>query len=130
VAARSGDHGADVVFQCRGRAVAMALALRLLQPQGTVIDLAFYDGGAEQLRIGEEFHHNGLTVRCAQIGRTPHAWGRDRLSAETIELLRSDGALIREHLITDVLPFEQARDFLRALADRSRSTVHAVFTFR
>ena len=43
----AGDRGADVVFQCRGRCAALALALRLLRPQGTVIDLAFYtDDGA------------------------------------------------------------------------------------
>ena len=35
------------------------------------------------LRLGEEFHHNGLTIRCAQIGRVPrglaHCWDRRRL---------------------------------------------------
>ena len=36
----AGDRGADVVFQCRGRTTSLALALRLLRPQGTVIDLA------------------------------------------------------------------------------------------
>ncbi len=67
-----GDRGADVVLQCRGRSAAPALALRMLRPQGTVIDMAFFysdDGSA--LRLGAEFHHNGLTVRCAQIARVP-----------------------------------------------------------
>ena len=32
---RPGDRGADVVFQCRGQASALHLALRLLRPQGT-----------------------------------------------------------------------------------------------
>jgi threonine dehydrogenase-like Zn-dependent dehydrogenase len=85
-----------VVFQCRGQPAALHLALRLLRPQGTVIDLAFYQGGADAVRLGAEFHHNGLAVRCAQIGRVPrglaHAWDRERLSAETIDLLRADGA--------------------------------------
>ncbi|GAA0231864.1 zinc-binding alcohol dehydrogenase [Cryptosporangium japonicum] len=127
------DHGADVVFQCRGRAEALALALRVLRPQGSVIDLAFYQGGAEAVRLGEEFHHNGLTVRCAQIGRVPrgtaHAWDRDRLSVETVDLLRAEGAAIREHLITDLVPFDDAPAHLRALATRDRSTVQTVFTF-
>ncbi|MFG1928455.1 zinc-binding alcohol dehydrogenase [Cryptosporangium sp. NPDC048952] len=127
------DHGADVVFQCRGRSEALALALRVLRPQGTVIDLAFYQGGADAVRLGEEFHHNGLTVRCAQIGRVPrgtaHAWDRDRLSGETIDLLRADGAAIREHLITDLIPFDDAPEHLRALSDRTRSTIQTVFTF-
>ncbi|GAA3395716.1 zinc-dependent alcohol dehydrogenase [Cryptosporangium minutisporangium] len=127
------DHGADVVFQCRGRAEALALALRLLRPQGTVIDLAFYQGGADVVRLGEEFHHNGLSVRCAQIGRVPrgtaHAWDRDRLSGETIDLLQADGAAVRNHLITDVVRFDDAPDYLCALADRRHSSVQTVFTF-
>ena len=79
-----GDRGADLVFQCRGQANALATALRILRPQGTVIDLAFYPGGCDEVRLGEEFHHNGLSVRCAQIGRVPrgtaHLWDRDRLT--------------------------------------------------
>ncbi len=46
-------------------------ALKALRPQGTAIDLAFYQGGADALRLGEEFHHNGLSIRCAQINRVP-----------------------------------------------------------
>ena len=65
------DRGADVVFQCRGQAAELQTALRSLRPQGTVIDLAFYQGGALEVRLGEEFHHNGLAIRCAQIGRVP-----------------------------------------------------------
>ena len=36
------DRGADVVFQCRGQAAGLQTALRSLRPQGTVIDMAFY----------------------------------------------------------------------------------------
>ncbi|WP_447008417.1 zinc-binding dehydrogenase [Saccharothrix isguenensis] len=89
-----GDRGADVVFQCRGQSSGPAPALRLLRPQGAVIDLAFYPDGAPDVRLGEEFHHNGLTVRCARIGRVPrgtaHAWDRERLSAETVDLLLAE----------------------------------------
>jgi threonine dehydrogenase-like Zn-dependent dehydrogenase len=125
-----GDRGADVVFQCRGQASALALALRLLRPQGTVIDLAFYPGGADAVRLGEEFHHNGLSIRCAQIGRVPRGlaptWDRERLSAETIALLRRDGPAIAAHLITDVVPFDEAPPLLHDLAAGRRSVVQAV----
>ena len=79
------DRGADFVFQTRARSESLHDALRALRPQGTVIDLAFYQGGADGTRFGEEFHHNGLSLRCAQIGRVPrglaHLWDRRRLSA-------------------------------------------------
>ncbi|GAA1889068.1 zinc-dependent alcohol dehydrogenase [Asanoa iriomotensis] len=129
----AGDRGADVVFQCRGQSFALQLALRLLRPQGTVVDLAFYQAGADAVRLGEEFHHNGLSVRCAQIGRVPrglaHAWDRDRLSAETIDLLRSPwGALLRQHLVSAVVPFESAATLLVDLANRKRQELQVILS--
>jgi NADPH:quinone reductase-like Zn-dependent oxidoreductase len=127
------DRGADVVFQCRGQASSLHLALRLLRPQGTVIDLAFYQGGADQLRLGSEFHHNGLAVRCAQIGRVPRglapAWDRERLSAETIDLLSGFGGAIRKHLITAIVPFDEGPQLLTDLAARKRQELQAVLRF-
>ena len=125
------DRGADVVFQCRGQAAGLQTALRSLRPQGTVIDLAFYQDGAAAVRFGEEFHHNGLTIRCAQIGRVPrgltHAWDRRRLAAETVAILRAHGRLVREHLITDIVPFDEGPQLVAALAARERHTIQAVF---
>jgi NADPH:quinone reductase-like Zn-dependent oxidoreductase len=127
-----GDRGADVVFQCRGRAAALDLALRLLRPQATVIDLAFYTDDGAALRLGAEFHHNGLGIRCAQIGRVPRgtsaSWDRDRLSAETITLLRPHGAAVRDHLITDVLRMSDGPNLLTDLAARRRHVIQAVLT--
>ncbi|MFY1683032.1 zinc-dependent alcohol dehydrogenase [Micromonospora sp. WMMD730] len=128
----AGDRGADVVFQCRGQDHALHLALRLLRPQGTVVDLAFYPGGADAVRLGEEFHHNGLTLRCAQIGRVPRGlaptWDRERLSAETIDLLRRHGDLVRAHLISAVVPFADAPALLTDLAGRRRHELQVVLT--
>jgi hypothetical protein len=128
-----GDRGADVVFQCRGQAAALHLALRVARPQATVIDLAFYQEGAAGLRLGAEFHHNGLGIRCAQIGRVPRgltpAWDRERLSAETIDLLRAEGAAIREHLVTAVVPFADGPELLTDLAARRRHELQAVLAF-
>lgn len=127
-----GDRGADVVFQCRGRTAALALALRLLRPQGTVIDLAFYTDDGAALRLGAEFHHNGLGVRTAQIGRVPrgtaHSWDRERLSAETIALLRAHGGAVREHVVTDVVPLAEGPALLADLAARRRHVIQAVLT--
>lgn len=127
-----GDRGADIVFQCRGQGSALALALRLLRPQGGVIDLAFYQGGCDEVRLGEEFHHNGLSVRCAQIGRVPrgtaHLWNRDRLSAETVDLLDARGEAIAKHLITDHAPLAEAPRVLMRLATGRHQGLQLVFT--
>jgi threonine dehydrogenase-like Zn-dependent dehydrogenase len=128
----AGDRGADVVFQCRGQASTLALALRMLRPQGTVIDLAFYPGGSEDVRLGEEFHHNGLSLRCAQIGRVPrgtsHLWDRERLSAETLALLAADGDDIIRHVITDYAPLSEAPKCLIRLANSRHDGLQLVFT--
>jgi threonine dehydrogenase-like Zn-dependent dehydrogenase len=128
----AGDRGADVVFQCRGQPSALALALRILRPQGTVIDLAFYPGGCEEVRLGEEFHHNGLSVRCAQIGRVPrgtgHLWDRDRLSTETLALLATYGKDITKHVITDYTPLSEAPETLVRLAGNRHDGLQLVFT--
>jgi threonine dehydrogenase-like Zn-dependent dehydrogenase len=128
----TGDHGADVVFQCRGRPQALATALRAVRPQGTVVDLAFYTDGADAVRLGEEFHHNGLSLRSAQIGRVPRGlafdWDRRRLSAETVRLLRARGDDVRRHLVTDVLDLSEAPALLTDVAARRRHVLSAVFT--
>nr|WP_239522177.1 zinc-binding dehydrogenase [Geodermatophilus sabuli] len=117
-----GDAGADVVLQCRGHDAALATALKALRPQGTVVDLGFYQAGADAVRLGEEFHHNGLALVCAQIGRVPRgmagAWPRAALADVTLDLLRSRGGDVRTHLVTDVLPFEEGPALLADLAGR------------
>jgi threonine dehydrogenase-like Zn-dependent dehydrogenase len=127
------DRGADLVFQCRGRSEVLHEALRALRPQGVVIDLAFYTEGACDLRLGEEFHHNGLTVRCAQISRVPRglsgSWDRDRLAAETAELLLAEAPAVRAHLVTDLVPVEQAPEVILQLVRRERQALQIVLDF-
>lgn len=130
----AGVGGADVAFQCRGSAATLASALRSLRPQGAVIDLAFYQDGAGELRLGEEFHHNGLSIHCAQISRVPSGledrWHRGRLADETLAFLHAHGTLLLEHIVTDVVPLDEGPRFLHELAQRHRHTIQAVFDMR
>jgi threonine dehydrogenase-like Zn-dependent dehydrogenase len=125
------DRGADVVFQCRATSINLANGLRALRPQGTVIDLSFYQGGATELNLGEEFHHNGLSIRSAQINRVPrglqYTWTRRRLSEETIRLLCEYGKLIRRHIITDIVPYDDAPTIFEELNSRQRDAIQIVF---
>ncbi len=125
------DRGADFVFQTRAHSDSLHVALKALRPQGTVIDLAFYQGGADRLRLGEEFHHNGLNIRCAQINRVPRGlagqWDRRRLAHETVGLLKRRGADIREHMITHVVPFEEGPAFLEDLVVHRPEFLQIVF---
>lgn len=123
--------GADLVFQTRAHSASLHTALKALRPQGTVIDLAFYQGGADALRLGEEFHHNGLNIRCAQINRVPRGlttlWNRRRLAFATVDLLRKEGGTIREHMITHVIPMDDAPAFLTDLIENRPNFLQVVF---
>ena len=123
--------GADFVFQTRAHAGSLHTALKALRPQGTAIDLAFYQGGADALRLGEEFHHNGLSIRCAQINRVPRGlaplWDRRRLAHATVDLLCSEGRTIREHMITHVVPLNEAPAFLVDLVEKRPEFLQVVF---
>lgn len=129
----SRERGADLVFQCRGQESVLHDALKALRPQGVVIDLAFYQRGATELRLGEEFHHNGLTIRCAQINRVPRGlagtWDRRRLSDETAALLLDEGDLLRRRLITDVVAVSDAPAVILELVRRERRALQIVFDF-
>jgi predicted dehydrogenase/glycosyltransferase involved in cell wall biosynthesis/NADPH:quinone reductase-like Zn-dependent oxidoreductase len=124
--------GADLVFQTRARSESLHLAMRALRPQGKVIDLAFYQGGMDGVRLGEEFHHNGLMLICAQIGRVPQgmgeSWTRARLSAETLRLLGVHGSRIRDAMITHVVPFTEGPEFLTHLIDERPEFLQIVFS--
>lgn len=128
------DRGADFVFQTRARSESLHLGLRSLRPQGTVIDLAFYQGGADAARLGEEFHHNGLTIRCAQIGRVPRglgtSWDRRRLAASTVRLLQEHGEAIRDVMITHMVRIDEAPTFLRHLVADRPEFLQIVFDFQ
>jgi threonine dehydrogenase-like Zn-dependent dehydrogenase len=121
------DGGADLVFQCRGRSAALVSAFKALRPEGVVVDLAFYEDGAPDLRLGEEFHHNALVLRCAQIGRVPAGWDRARLAASTVDLLAAHGDAVRAHLVTHELPLADAPAFLTELAGHRQHALLAVF---
>ena len=71
-------------------------------------------------------------MRCAQIGRVPRGlaptWDRERLSAETIDLLRTYGDAIRKHLVSAVVPFDEAPALLTDLAERRRQELQVVLS--
>jgi NADPH:quinone reductase-like Zn-dependent oxidoreductase len=126
-----GERGVEFAFQTRAHAASLHTALRALRPQGTVIDLAFYQGGAEALRLGEEFHHNGLSIRCAQINRVPrglaHLWDRKRLALETVELLQGEAPALLREIITHIVPLDDAPAFLAELIENRPDFMQIVF---
>src|SRR5205085_5490030 len=97
-----------------------------------VVALGFYQGEANGLYLGEEFHHNRIQLVCSQIGgispELQQRWDRARL-VRTFMQLALDGAVRPTELITHRVPVTDAAS-LYSLIDRDPSAVlQAVLDF-
>jgi len=116
------DLGAEaiaVAFECTGSPAALGDAVRIVRRRGTVVAVGFYQGDATGLRLGEEFHHNGVEIRSGQIGNLHPSFDAETLRARSVELARS-GEVILGGLPRYEVEVEQARagfDALRRPAD-------------
>lgn len=66
--------------------------------------------------------------RSTPRGLAEH-WNRRRLAEETGRLLVTRGDALREHLVTDVIPVQDAPEIVGELARRERGAGQVVFDF-
>jgi 2-desacetyl-2-hydroxyethyl bacteriochlorophyllide A dehydrogenase len=111
VRAANGNRGADVVIEMSGSYHALHEAVRSAGYSSRVVASGFFQGPGAPLRLGEEFHHNRITIVGSQIsGVAPHLqhrWDELRMS-RTVLSLESEGRLLLRDLITHVVPAEEA----------------------
>ncbi len=110
----------DVVFHTSATAAGLRLALDLLRPEGTVMELSWYGDADVSLALGGDFHSRRLAIRASQVGwvsqaRRGHRTGHDRLEL-ALRLLR-DAAF--DALLTGVSHFDELPRIMPRLADRS-----------
>jgi threonine dehydrogenase-like Zn-dependent dehydrogenase len=130
----AGRSGADVAIEFSGRYTALHDAMRSVRLAGTVVAAGFYVGEAgSELRLGEEWHHNRLTlVSSMSAWGAPHrktGWDRRRLNEVAVHLL-ADGRLDVDALITQRIPFERAAEAYELIDRGSEKTVRIVLTYR
>ena len=108
--------GVDRVIELSGVYAALQAGIRVAGVGGTVVAGGFYQGAADSLRLGEEFHHNRVSLVTSQIGALPHdlagRWSRERLH-QTVMKLCSAGRLDPAPLVSHIFP---ARDAAAAYA--------------
>lgn len=124
--------GADVCIECTGFAAAIHEAVRAAAWCARVVALGFVQGGASDLYLGEEFHHNRIQLVCSQIGAVNPALGRrwDRLRLiHTIMELQVQGALNLRPLITHVIPFAEAQRAFEILDRTPADALQIVLDF-
>jgi threonine dehydrogenase-like Zn-dependent dehydrogenase len=95
VRAMTHNRGADAVIELSGSYAALHQATRIAGVEGTVVAAGFYQGAAQDLRLGEEFHHNRVSLVPSQIGAVPPhlrpRWTRERLSEAVVAELTGTG---------------------------------------
>jgi 2-desacetyl-2-hydroxyethyl bacteriochlorophyllide A dehydrogenase len=111
---RLGAEGVAVVFECTGSTRALQEAIRTVRRRGRVVAVGFYQGEAAGLFLGDEFHHNGVEIRSAQIGNIHPAWSMALLRARVIELALA-GRLALGSLPRVTFPVEKAAEAFAAI---------------
>lgn len=130
---QTGNRGADVVIEMTGSYQALHEAIRCAGYSCRVVVSGFFQGPATALRLGEEFHHNRVSVVGSQIsGVAPHLqhrWDELRMSETTLELARHGRLRLRE-LVSHVLPSHDAPEAFHLLDTSPHEALQIVLDFR
>lgn len=132
IKAWTAGRGADVSLEVSGSTAALHEAIRATAYSAKVIALGFYQGEAQGLFLGEEFHHNRVNVVCSQISgvdlELTHRWNALRL-VQTGMRLQAEGLLDLKPLITHEYPFEEAAEAFRVLDEEAEEALQVVLNF-
>jgi threonine dehydrogenase-like Zn-dependent dehydrogenase len=130
---RRAGRGADVVIETSGADAGLHDAMACACLGGTVVAVGFYQGGASALRLGEEWHHNRLTM-VSSMGAwgAPHraypAWNRMRVMQTVLGLLAS-GAVRTDELPVRRFAFAEAPAAYRWLDEHGGAAVKVVLAY-
>jgi len=114
----------DLIFHASATAAGLRLALDLLAPEGTVIELSWYGDREVSLPLGGPFHSGRLSIRASQVGTISPARRATRTFADRLALsleLLADPAF--DALLTGESPFD---DLPRVLAELAAGTLPAL----
>jgi 2-desacetyl-2-hydroxyethyl bacteriochlorophyllide A dehydrogenase len=129
----TGGSGVDRVLELTGAYPALNAAIRCAGVDGTVVAAGFYQGPATALSLGEEFHHNRVTLVASQIGAPPKVlqprWNRERLH-RTVMRLCADGRLDPKPLVTHVIPARRAAEAYELLDRSPADVLQVILDFR
>jgi 2-desacetyl-2-hydroxyethyl bacteriochlorophyllide A dehydrogenase len=128
----TGGRGADVTIEVSGSAKALNEAVRATAYSARVVVVGFLQGEAQGLLLGEEFHHNRISLVCSQISNVDpglsYRWDRIRL-IHTIMDLQAQGSLNLRPVITHIIPFKQAAQGFQILDETPEQALQVVLDF-
>jgi 2-desacetyl-2-hydroxyethyl bacteriochlorophyllide A dehydrogenase len=129
----NGGRGVDVAIEVSGSDRGLQGALAAAGLGATVVAAGFYQGGAANLRLGEEFHHNRLSL-IASVGGwgAPHRhaplWDRQRVMDTATRLLYTERVSVAG-LLTRKFPFREAPAAYRWLEENPVSAVKVALVY-
>jgi 2-desacetyl-2-hydroxyethyl bacteriochlorophyllide A dehydrogenase len=130
---RNHGRGVDVAIDASGSDRGLQGALGAAGLSATVVAAGFYQGGAAHVHLGEEFHHNRLSL-IASIGGwgTPnrHAplWDRRRVLDVATRLLYTDRVSVAG-LLDRTVPFDQAPEAYAWLDEHPQEAVKVALDY-
>lgn len=125
--------GADIAIEVSGHYAALHEAIRSVRMAGTVVAAGYYQGGGTALRLGEEWHHNRVTmVSSMGVWGCPHrdhpSWDRGRVHRAATDLL-ARGLLRTEGLVTHRIPFPRAPEAYSLIDEHPEQAIKVVLTY-
>jgi 2-desacetyl-2-hydroxyethyl bacteriochlorophyllide A dehydrogenase len=130
----TGGRGADVCLELSGAYPALHEAIRATTHAGRVVAAGFYQGQADGLGLGEEFHHNRIQLVAAQVsGPTPAPsmagrWTGDRVAQTFMELV-AEGSVDPLPLVSHVVDASAVADALALLDSGAGDVLQVVLRF-
>lgn len=127
------ERGADVAIELSGSTTALHESIRCVRVAGMVVAGGYYQGGASSLRLGEEWHHNRITmVSSMGVWECPHrdypAWDRARVHATATHFLAT-GQLRTDGLISHRFLFARAAEAYALIDQHPDEVVKVVLTY-
>jgi 2-desacetyl-2-hydroxyethyl bacteriochlorophyllide A dehydrogenase len=127
------SNGVDVAIDVSGSDRGLQGALEAAGLGANVIAAGFYQGGAGNLRLGEEFHHNRLSI-MASIGgwgapnRHAPLWNRRRVMAAATNLLFTDRVSV-DGMLDGRFPFGRAPEAYQWLDSEPQGAVKVALDY-
>ncbi|MGI8870139.1 MAG: zinc-binding dehydrogenase [Mycobacteriales bacterium] len=133
VKALTSGRGADVSIEISGNYAALHEAVRATAWSSRVVASGFFQGPGTSLALGEEFHHNRISVVGSQIsGVSPalaHRWDVLRLQ-RTVMDLAVQARIDLPALVSHVVPASAAADAFTLLDEHPDQAVQVLLDFR
>jgi 2-desacetyl-2-hydroxyethyl bacteriochlorophyllide A dehydrogenase len=132
VRALTANRGADAVIELSGSYVGLHEGIRIAGPEARVVAAGFYQGPAEALRLGEEFHHNRVSIIPSQIGavalQLQPRWSRERLTEAVMAELAGPGPDVMG-LVSHRYPVHQVAEAFELLDQRPADALQVLLSF-